>query len=74
MSFAVILAKAAHADCPGCGSDPLEDCWPAEWHLRRVVRAWAYGFVSSSELNAVLDALPAFTPEAAFRLVPAEAA
>lgn len=70
MNLAVILAKARNADCPGCGSDPLEDCWPGEWHLRRVIRAWAYGLLSSAELNAVLDALPGFTLETAFRHVP----
>ena len=70
MSLAVILAKARHADCPKCGSDPLEDCWPHEWHLERVIRARRYGWVSAEELGAVYAALAVFTLETAFRHVP----
>jgi hypothetical protein len=73
MNLAVILAKARHADCPRCGSDPLEDCWP-DWHLERVIRARAYGWVTDAELGAALAALTVFSIETAFRYVPAKAA
>ncbi len=71
--LAAILAKARNADCPRCGSDPLEDCWPG-WHLERVIRARRYGWVSGTEMAAVLAALVAFDIETAFRYVPAAGA
>jgi hypothetical protein len=74
MNLPGILAKARHADCPRCGSDPLEDCWPGEWHLERIIRARDYGWVSEAELGAVLAALTVFSIETAFRYVPARAA
>ena len=65
-----ILAKTLNADCPRCGSDPLEPCWPDDWHLERVIRAWIYRFISSEEMQAVLEALIGFQLETAFRHVP----
>ena len=65
-----VMVKALNADCPRCGSDPLEPCWP-DMHLERVIRAWKYGWVSDSELQAVLESLVTFHLETAFRYVPA---
>lgn len=68
--LAEILTKARNADCPRCGSDPLEDCFP-DWHLERVIRAWRYQWLADAEMTAVLEALAAFQLEMAFRHVPA---
>ena len=69
-SLTAITAVTLNADCPRCGSDPLEPCWP-DMHLERVIRAWRYRWVSDAELQAVLESLVTFQLETAFRYVPA---
>ena len=73
MRLSDILAKARHSDCPKCGSDPLEECWP-DWHLERVIQARRYGWITEEELGVFLAALTVFTIETAFRYVPASEA
>jgi hypothetical protein len=50
------LTPAGKTPCPDCGADPLEECWPCEVHLRRLIAAWTEGLVSARTMAAVLEA------------------